>query len=208
MKKTSVLLFLVISLLSCVDDNNSNDNNSDTSIVSVSPIRNFIPAPYFNGNTLVFINSNGDSKRLLTSSSESVVEQALDDMPFKSEILQINFIDPDDSDFNLIMTGSGRPIGADQFLNLVTTLMPSNPSGSTFNTIIFKNGSPIVDVNDDFHTTLMLLGHEFKDVYASQGLNLSQEKYEAFSELYINSEVGIVGFRDRDNELWVLDSIE
>jgi hypothetical protein len=83
-------------------------------------------------------------------------------------------------------------------------MMPGNLSGSIIGSIRFaENGKPIQGMLDDFRETLILQGKTFKDCFVLKNNNAT-----AYSEIYINSDVGVVAFRDGVNKLWVFDRFE
>ncbi|MEZ4980872.1 MAG: hypothetical protein R2769_04645 [Saprospiraceae bacterium] len=86
-------------------------------------------------------------------------------------------------------------------------LMPGNPMGSTTATIGFSNGEPIVAMWDDFREHVIFNGKSYNDVYITIGKN-GLERKESYSEIDLNSELGVVAFCDEKNTLWNLDRIE
>ena len=83
--------------------------------------------------------------------------------------------------------------------------MSSNPDGSSATDIQFVDDKPIVSIFDFFDSEIVLLRKTFRNVYGHSTTDL---QYDQYSEVHINLDVGVVGFRDANNELWVFDGFE
>lgn len=105
-------------------------------------------------------------------------------------------------------------ISANSFVDRVLTVIETSDSNDTFNVIrqdlgyqpILENLNSEYALNEDFsefHEDIELLGKSFSNVYEK---SFSGRGY--MDRLYINSDIGVVGFSDQSNELWVFDRIE
>jgi hypothetical protein len=86
--------------------------------------------------------------------------------------------------------------------------MPFNENGTTTNGLIFENDNHNNTFGNEFVESYSPFEKVFLDTYIAIGKNNSQIQHSAYSELNINSEYGVVAFRDANNDLWVLDRIE
>lgn len=202
--KKLVFLFLIFCVLnSCRKINDFKPEDIENSILDINEIINFLPNDYKNESNLVFKNSLGVEKILKVNYTFFLEQkQFKGKVNYQSEKISIKLIDPNDPLFSIVIICSANysePDGKSIVKGLTAFLMPFNSLGSTLATLTFENGIIIKEGN--FEKTLKIYSYEYKDVY----VNKSKESFNSYSELDINSDNGIVAFRDKINELWAFE---
>jgi len=206
--KNIVFLISVLLVLACSE--NENDlavTTVEGHYLNVDLVKDYLPDFYFNEAVIVYKNSTGEEWTLNTTSNESVREKTYEGAMYKAGNFEVNLFDPDNLNFHIVLTGSAQYSSAGIGLNLGGILMPFNASGTTWNSVRFVNGEPVVGLGDDFNESITLYGRTFQDVFVRIGKD-GFEQHEAYSELDLNSKEGVVAFRDENNELWVFDRVE
>lgn len=204
-----VLLFSIV--FSCENDDKQGGDIqlvNEEFIFSIDEVKNFLPEEYFSETSIVYTNNN-EELILFVDPIESKHDLSYSDgSTHESETFEIILYNPEDINFQIVITASPNlPDGNTSKATLNNVLMPFNESGSSWNTIRFENEEAIISFGDDFHSTLELSDRIFTDVYKRRIFpspnNPNQEV--VYSELDINSNEGVVAFRDANNELWVFD---
>ncbi len=212
MKKAILLLLVSVLLMQCSEEINNNDNilQIEGTHLKIDEIKNYLPKEYFSELKLVYIDENGNEKVLNIQSVESIDERELKGMKYTSGSFKVTLYDEGDLYFQIVLHGSANYSNDGKSINkgLSAWLMPFNESGTTWARLRFEDGKPSFLWGDDFREEIVLFSKVFNDVLVTIGKNNLQEQYEKYSELILNSEVGIVAFRDEHNELWVFDRFE
>lgn len=207
MKNISIIL-LVLALLSC-ENEMEELIVSENEILSITAVKDYLPSSYFNQPNLIYINELGEEWKLSTNLNESITDRIHNQISYKTEQFRITLFDPENNFFQIVLVGSTNLSNSgNTILTLSGTLMPFNPTGSTWATIRFENEQPIVSLGDNFKEEYWANGRQYKNTYINIGRNNEQDQHSAYSELNINSEQGVVAFRDENNDLWVFDRIE
>ena len=101
-------------------------------------------------------------------------------------------------DYSLYFVGAGNYTSnstTDPFLFIVVGITQfSEPSVTKIT--INEEGEPLIA---EYHASKKLLDKEFKDVYS----NIAISEFTSYSELFYNAEFGIIGFRDKQDDLFV-----
>ncbi len=206
--KNVIYLILVMLIISCSNESNDIGKLSTLSQhLKIDEVKDYLPNSYFEEVAIVYKNNIGEELTLNVSSNESITEATFEDIKYRSDHFEVTLYDPENTSFQIVLTGSANHTSAGVSVFLGGILMPFNDSGTTWSTVRFNNGEPIIVLGDDFNETIVLNDREFKDVYVAIGKQ-GFEQFEAYSELDINSKEGVVAFRDDMNELWVYDRIE
>ena len=168
--------------------------------LDIEAVKAYIPEELKAQKECVYMNELGDMKTLKVRYREQVTPRVLGGQTYKSDELEITLYDESDPLFQIAMIGSTNyKQDYTVTIGITVMLMPANPQGSILSGIRFdEDGKPIVTMFDDFSPSITLNGKSFNDCFLLTGTNP-----EAYSEIYINSEVGVVAFRDADNELFV-----
>ncbi|MCS6824953.1 MAG: hypothetical protein NZ529_11730, partial [Cytophagaceae bacterium] len=123
--------------------------------------------------------------------------------PYEAETLDFLLRDSTDNSY---MISVGAYVGYSQLKQPFNYL-----NISLFNTI--NNGKIVfIEIPEErsplllgsFHTSKYLLDKSFTDVY--EGFKFSD--MSSFSDLFYTIKEGVVGFRDKNNKLWVLERFE
>lgn len=209
MKKV-IFLSMIIGIMSCNKNKEPDTLVTENSYLKVEAIKEYLPSQYFNEVKIVYKNQIGEERKLSTFAKESTTERMHNGIPYTTDQFEITLYDPTNTSFSIVLTGSTNyaTSGETIVLTLNGTLMPFNSSGTTWGTIQFKNEQPIISLGDDFIELYTIYGKEFNNTYIYTGKNNEQVQYSAYSELILNSENGVVAFRDMKNELWVSERFE
>ena len=171
-----------------------------------------MPSNYLVESEIVYTNSSNQELILLTDPVESEVDILHEGNTYKGENLKVTLYNPDDPDFLIVLSGNpNTPLGnSPPIVNikratLVVLLMPFSETGSTFNAIRFENGKPVASELDDFRSVFERNSKDFQDVFVITGMN---PQGEVMTELAVNSNEGVVSFRDSNNVLWVFDRFQ
>ena len=175
------------------------------SVLTIEEIKTFLPSSYKNESNIIFTNAAGALKTLNVNYVEGSLEKAHENATYTAEQLEVTIFDPENITFQITMIGStnyGNNGGVAKSLN--NLLMPNHPN-MNFVHVSFENGQPTISLLDKFEETVSLLNKDFSDVY------VNHERHppaEAFSDLMVNSEFGVIAFSDENGELWVFDRFE
>lgn len=204
--KNTILSFAI--LVSCLQFgcNDSITPETPTNFIEgthldIEAVKAYIPEELKAQKECVYMDESGNIKSLKVRYREQVTPRVLAGQSYKSDELEITLYDESDPYFQIALLGvtNYNPSDYSVIVDLTVMLVPANPQGSILSGIRFdKDGKPIVTMFDDFHSTITLNGKSFNDCFLLTGTNP-----EAYSEIYINSEVGVVAFRDADNALFV-----
>ena len=175
------------------------------SVLTIEEIKTFLPSSYKNESNIVFINAAGALKTLSVNYVEGTSEGTHENSTYTSEKLAVILFDPDNTTFQIKMNSSANYGHSGTVVKgLNTFLMPNHPN-MNFVRVSFENGQPTISLLDKFEETVSLLNKDFSDVY------VNHERHppaEAFSDLMVNSEFGVIAFSDENGELWVFDRFE
>ena len=188
----------------CKDNSETStqDNSIEGSHLDIDAIKKFIPDGLKSEKKCKYINESGTIKEVQVRYTEEITERELESESYKSDELEITLYDEMDEKFQIVLIGSTN-YDADYsvVVGLTILYMPANPTGTILSSIRFdEGGEPIVNTYDDFRSSISLNNKTFKDCFVITGTNP-----DSYSEIYINSEVGVVAFRDKANELFVFE---
>jgi hypothetical protein len=211
MKNLLFIFSLTLFFQSCSDDSIIIDT-VEGSHLTIGELRDYIPNNYFEEKSMVFFNESGEEWKLYSSAIESTKDRVHEGENYKIDKFEITLFDPDNLSFRIMIVGSTN-YATDQEGEVAIAkgingmLMPFNESGNTWARISFRNGKPTMDFGEDFRESVTLNEKEFNEVFITIGKK-GFEPHDAYSELDINSEFGVVAFRDENNDLWVFDRFE
>ncbi len=196
MKKLLIFIFVVI-LFSCQKEEAVVEEPNELQTLKIENIKNFLPLVESESKTkVVFYNSEGDEIIFDFTLEEELKDKKVDSKSYFAEEISGSYINESINDYSLYFVGSGNysttdasnlfvSAGINQFIEPVTTLLTLN-----------EQGNPVLAMHYD---KIQLLDKEFENVYS----NLIVPEFNSFSELYYNASYGIIGFKDRQNELYV-----
>lgn len=204
--KNLIYISILIGFFIACSHENENENAQFGQHLKIDEVKNYLPESYFQETALIYVNSAGMEKELHITAKEITVQRTHDNDNYTTDQFEITIFDPDNLSFQISLVGSTNRFSD----NIVATgltgwLMPFHESGHTRIRVQFENNLPKVDIFNNFNETIFIIDKEFSDVYIAIGKNNLQEEYEVYSELNINSEYGVVAFKDENNELWRFD---
>ncbi len=206
--KNLLTLAFILTILGCSQEDNLSNAEANNQHLKIDYIKNYLPSQYFNESTIVYKNSSGEELKMVSQPKESASDRTHSGINYTTDEFNITLYNEHNSNMTIVLSGN---VNLSTQGNIVATLsgvlMPFNTSGTTWSTIRFENSKPTINLGDDFRETYIVLNKEFSNTYVTIGQNGS-EQHSAYSELNMNSDHGVVAFRDENNDLWVFDRIE
>ena len=204
--KNLIYISILAGLFFACNHEDENSNAQFGQHLKIDEVKNYLPESYFQEAALIYVNSAGMEKELHITAVEDIVQRTHNNNNYTTDQFEITIYDPENLHFQINLIGSTNFASDDIVVTTLSGwLMPFNQSGNTWIRIDFENNLPKVGLFDNFNETITLIDKEFNDVYIAIGKNNLQEQYEAYSELNINSEFGVVAFKDENNEIWRFD---
>jgi len=178
--------------------------------LKIDNILEFLPSHLKEENSLIYVNELGNKKKFLAVSAIVNEEYSDGSGTYTAQQIDISLIEQDAPyPFTLALTGSAGYDGDIPGWSLHAFVYQFLTQEKTWLSLIFTESGEITTFGAaKYDGTITLLGREFNDVYSKVGADNEGQAYNSFSEIMINSDIGIVAFRDRENELWVFDSVE
>ncbi len=197
-------LFLIFLISAC---NNSEEGvfveptQTNGSHLSIDVILNHLPAELNSNNKAVYKSEVGELKNMTIFEKNLVVEHNGTEFgDYTSDKREISLFEENDLAAGIALHANTNYVPGKTTVarSLSVHLAFLNPAGMAFWMVSFDENGPIITPVDDFQPTLTLNGQVFKDCYVINGTNT-----DAFSEIIVNLEIGVVAFRDINNELFV-----
>ncbi len=196
--KKIITFILVVVLVSCEKELITTEPTNELQTIKIESLKNLLPITESSTKTkAVFYNSAGNEIVFDFILEEKVEEKIIKSKSYFTEAIGISYESEDIDDYSLYVIGSGNYIeigdppvigiiaGINQFVEPVNSMLTLNNSGS-----------PILAM---FYETRTLVDKEFDKVYS----NFIVDEFSSFSEVYYNATYGIVGFKDRTDDLYV-----
>jgi|GEM_PF-6256311 len=211
-KSIFTILLGLLFLSSCNDEpqlNPSEPEPEEEEVIvvrdlSIDNVRDLIPiALLSSAERAIYVNVDGDRKSFRVDVSMRDLARSHADQSYIAETVDVVYIDSTDTDYSIYVTASANYQPDDQISEYILgTIVPSASQDAYAAGFSF-------DVDDLGHRTLFadevtLHDITFEDVYHNRIL----DSIEAYSALYYTSELGIVGFVDRNAVLWRLEGLE
>jgi len=196
MKKSIVFIF-VIFFFSCQKEITPVENTDELQTLKIESIKNLLPLVTSNSKTkAVFYNEKGDEIVFDFIFEEELKEKIIESESYFAEEMSGSYINESINDYSLYFVGSGNyssktesnlfvAAGINQFVETAVTKITLD-----------ETGTPILAM---YYDKKQLLDKEFESVYS----NFIFDEFTAFSELYYNASFGIIGFKDRADDLYV-----
>ncbi len=209
--KNLLFVFLVFQIfISCKEDIIGVEQpilDIEGSYIRIDEVKDYLPDEYFNESRIIYVDSIGNERILNTNAGESVEQLKFKDMNYKSDKFVVSLYDELQLDFNITISGNAGYIndGLTISKGILFWLMPFNQRGSTLTFFNFKEGKPYLYPGRSFIDSIDLYSNTFYKVLKVIGKDNNQKRHPIYSELILNSDVGIVAFRDKNDDLWVFD---
>lgn len=195
---------LVFTLLMSCGNEGDDPIRIPGSHLSLESVEAFMPEQYLpEGDVeIIFVNESGTERTLHMNKRLYQVERVHEGDTYTSDQIEIGITDSLVPDFLIKLGSSSNYYGKDDIaIWLKVQLMPrhparpNSPTGAEGN-IDFQSGEP------DYHRhtiepLMNINGQSFSDVFL-----FSNDDVSIYTEIYYNSNTGVVGFRDDQNELW------
>ena len=214
------LIFILFSILLFSFGCNSDDapkesdvnQNNLLSHVDINEIKANIPDFYIDNTKIIFKDENNLEKKFNVYRTEEEKSNTIDGFSYSSDNLLIKLISDDSSPIIIELRGIANY--DDEYKlqkSLSMSFAPTSPgiSGtSSFTVIFFENGQPLASMFGVkvLEESVVLLGKEFNNVYGYS--NMGEPISDSYGQLLFNSTNGVIGFRDRNNKLWVFERFE
>jgi hypothetical protein len=195
MKKIIIFAFIVL-LSSCEKEVIVIDNPNELQTLKVDNIKDLLPLVSSDSKTkTVFYNDKGDEIIFDFILQEEIKEKKDGSIAYDAEEISGSYINEAINDYSLYFVGGGNYYKKEPVL-FVTAGINQFEKPAVTNISILESGQPFIAV---YYETKLLLDKEFKAVYS----NFINDEFDAFSEIYYNAEYGIIGFKDREDDLYV-----
>lgn len=197
MKNLISLAILLTLTIGCIDQRFSNNT------IELPQVDQFTSV-YSQNTKFNFINSMSDTLVMISDYQKTTVERSLpDDSTFFIDdyIIQLH---SESKGILIVLLGTAF-ISADfEIINpsLNILLMPRDRNSLGMDIRIEEMFATSTDETEIFDS-LELLNKGFSTAYS-----VNSPEQSSFSQLYYNEEYGVIGFRDENNILWRIDSVE
>ena len=179
--------------------------------LSLTTIPDYLPSEYQTDRTIVFRNAAGDLLSLQLDQYTTEQELDFEGQSYTSDVHHYTLqAQQGPLTYRISLSASANYTGTlaapQPIESLLSVLTPTTPDESVIGIFLlanFQDGEIALMQNADRLADIELFDTTFIDVLRVYSSTLS-----ALSELIINSDVGVVAFRDLDNELWVFDHFE
>jgi hypothetical protein len=178
----------------------------DGSHLTIEGPRKYIPFQFSTKQSVCFTSENGKSKCLQLIYSDKAIEKQNESLKYSAEQIDIFLMDSVDTDFIILLTGGTNYWGIDQQKSIFIGCDLIHPKKCTwlYSFQVDKRGKPISDFITKIEPSKTLNGKTFSQCITIKNYQCSDK----YSELIVNSDVGVVAFRDKYNELFVFDKFE
>ena len=195
MKKLAYYVFLSFVLFSC---NKDKVNDNSLKELKIDDIRSQLPLTEIGNNPeAIYYNESGVEKTFEIEINSEVIDKSLNGEKYRAEQLTIEYSNQIEGEFSMYIRGTGDYTD-DRNTNLYikTSLVQFETTYSPTMTID-ENGNPLLAT---FYKEIKIVDRTFENAYS----NLILPTISSFSELYFNSQFGIIGFKDQAGSLFVL----
>lgn len=195
--KLHLSLLFTFLLFSCNDAN-------DIEYIELHEVRDFFPQSYKSNSIIVFVNSDEEELELQSEFIEKIVHQNVLNKNVEMDEFTVQLYS-NVVPLNITLLGSAfLSIDLQDITpSVLASLMPlNNPSGVYMDIRITSNYSTSI-YNTEFLQRLVLINKEFEDVFS-----VITSDFQQYNQLYLSKELGIVGFSDENENLWVYDRIK
>jgi hypothetical protein len=200
MKKV-IVSFCLIILSSCSSGDKLPSDN-ELADLTIDSILNYFPYNIYTTNSsAVYKDIDGNEKYLEITNSEKIVESQVASLPYKSNRLSVSLTDPATIEYaiNLIVGADYSTIDNSNTYILISLM---NEVNNGFIQTIGMTES-VGGLMSNFNEPEMILnGKSFFNVHYNITV---PEHVTSYSEIYFNTEFGIIGYTDNLDTLWVLD---
>ena len=197
MKNLISLAILLTLTIGCIDQRFSNNT------IELPQVDQFTSV-YSQNTKFNFINSMSDTLVMISDYQKTTVERSLpDDSTFFIDdyIIQLH---SESKGILIVLLGTAFISTDFEIINpsLNILLMPRDRNSLVMDIRIEEMFATSTDETEIFDS-LELLNKGFSTAYS-----VNSPEQSSFSQLFYNEEYGVIGFRDENNILWRIDSVE
>lgn len=195
---------LLFSVFSCNKDVASLPINGNLPLLRLSKdVKNIIPIEYRHAKYAIFRNSEGEYKSLSIKIHEYTQPKFLNGERYEAECLDFILKDSTDNSYTISIGASVIYSQKQNSYNYVDIILFSSINNGKI-VLISINEDQTPSMVNAFYSYKAILGKEFRNVY--EGIKFSS--MDSYSDIFYTIKEGVVGFRGKENELWVLDRLE
>lgn len=200
MNKIIVFLLVITLVLSCKKDHFNTDNQLER--LRIDNLLSLLPLGELNGhNKVVFTSMTGDTITLDYTITKDTKIKKVNNRTYEAEEISIAYVDQTTDDYSLYISGSGNYLeesnsnlyvscGISQFITAYSPIIT-----------ISEEGQPVLA---QYFESISLANRSFYEVFT----NYPVDGYDAYGQIYYNTQYGVVGFADSNGEIYALESIE
>ncbi len=199
MKKLIIFTFVVL-FWSCQKETPVVENSNELATLKIESLKKLLPLTEISSKTkVVFYNEERKEIVFDFELEEELKEKIVASKPYFAEKISGSYINESIHDYSLYFLGTGNynnhnnTIGSNLFVSAgITQFVESAVTKLSLD----DTGTPIIA---QYYDTKQLLDKEFENVYS----NFIVSEFTSFSEIYYNATYGIIGFKDRQDDLYV-----
>lgn len=195
MKKILIFTFIVL-LTSCEKEVTVTEASDKLQTLKIDNIKDFIPLSQSSKTKVGFYNEKGDEILFDFIMEEEIKEKKLGSESYFAEQISGSYINESINDYSLYFEGSGNYTKKNEHNLFVSSGINQFVEDGVTALSLDENGTPIFAI---FYDNIQLLDKEFEAVYS----NRIDPSATSFSVIYYNSIYGVIGFKDRENDLYV-----
>ncbi len=198
MKKLLIFIF-VIFLCSCQKDTPVVENSNELETLTIESLEKWLPLSETQSKTkVIFHNQDGVEIEFNFEIEEELKEKRTPSKTYFAEKISGNYSSESINDYSLYFSGTGNYSNSDDgkstlFVSAgITQFVESTVTSLSLDDM----GTPLFAT---YYDTKQLLDKEFEAVYS----NFIVDEFTTFSEIYYNATYGVIGFKDRKDDLYV-----
>ncbi len=201
MKKSLIFIFVILLYFSCGKENADVDNPNELEKFTIESLEKFLPLAESNSKTkAVFYNAAGEEIIFDFIFEKELKEKRTTEKTYFAEEISGSYINESINDYSIYFQGGGNYVTIDantqEFRSFVSAGINQFVEPAVTKLTFDETGTPFIAI---YYDTKQLLDKEFKAVYS----NFIADEFTAFSEVYYNATYGVIGFKDRKDDLYV-----
>ncbi len=182
---------------SCEKEVTVMETSNELQTLKIDNIKNLLPLSESNSKTKVgFYNEKGDEILFDFIIEEEIKEKKVGSESYFAEEISGSYINESINDYSLYFTGSGNYTSKNESNLFVSAGINQFVEEGVSALSLDEEGTPIFAI---FYDNIQLLDKEFEAVYS----NRIDPNATSFSVIYYNATYGVIGFKDREDDLYV-----
>ena len=201
MKKSIFVLFIALLIISCEKE----IGISSEYHIKLPDAINFFSSDFKIASVITFKNDKDESLDMNIDYQELIALSKVGGKDRYHESNTISLYYDEYPNYPIVLKGTGLfEQGTDNvYPFLQISFMYTDEKNALIGSLDINNAFPDVGVESKIvHDEIKLNSKNFNNVYI-----ITNEETDAYSEFYYSRQIGVVAFRDENNELWVYDKI-